>query len=69
MKAILEFNMPEEDAEFRLALEGCKYSCVIDHIFEVLRQHMKYEGKTNFTGEEIIEIINNARERYGVMNS
>jgi hypothetical protein len=42
MKAILEFNLPEEDEEYRHAVHGIDYSIVIDEIDNYLRGQLKY---------------------------
>jgi hypothetical protein len=41
-KAILEFNIPEEDEEFKHAKNGIIYSCAIDDILRHFRQIIKY---------------------------
>lgn len=67
MKAILEFNLPEDTEEFKMATEGWRYKSTIDDIFAKLRQHTKYESKYTFTDEEIITMINTAREENGLL--
>jgi hypothetical protein len=42
MKVTLEFNCPEEDEEFKLAINGHKNALVIDKFFEELRHVWKY---------------------------
>lgn len=43
MKAILEFNLPEEDDEFHYAKEGISYSIVIEDTLNHIRSILKYE--------------------------
>lgn len=43
MKAILEFEMPEEKEELHYALKGLSYSCVIEELDNWLRSKVKYE--------------------------
>jgi hypothetical protein len=56
-KAYLEFNLPEENEEFKLANEGLKYSCCIDSIKEHLRRLRKYEDKEVCNIEELENLI------------
>jgi len=43
MKAILEFNLPDENNEFTLAQRGSEYFCVLHEIMNHLRGHVKYD--------------------------
>lgn len=43
MKAILEFTLPDEQAEFRLAQQGGAYRAVVEDIDGWLRSHLKYD--------------------------
>lgn len=43
MRAILEFSLPEEQEEHRHALNGIRYSCVLDDFDNYLRSRLKYE--------------------------
>lgn len=43
MKAILEFNLPEDREDFDLAQNGNRYSCVIEELDNFLRAKIKYE--------------------------
>jgi len=45
MKAILEFNLPEEDAEHRVALDGWKWKSVLYNVDQWLRKLEKHEEK------------------------
>ncbi len=42
-KAILKFNLPEENEEFQDAINGCRYHSILRQIDEQLRQKIKYE--------------------------
>ena len=44
MKAVLKFNLPEEQSEHRLALDGWKWRCVVSDIADNLRSALKYDG-------------------------
>ena len=42
MKATLEFNLPEEADEHRMALDGQKWQFVVTDLLEELRTERKY---------------------------
>lgn len=42
MKAILEFDLPEENNEFMLAKRGSEWACALQNIDEQLRDWLKY---------------------------
>lgn len=43
MKAILEFNLPEEEAEFKQAANAGDMYCAIFEFSQYLRKKLKYE--------------------------
>ena len=43
MKAVLKFNLPEEQSEHRLALDGWKWRSVVSDIADKLRSALKYD--------------------------
>ena len=43
MKAILEFNLPEESDDFRYAINGEEYFLALNSIREDVRQMWKYQ--------------------------
>lgn len=43
MKAILEFNLPEEQDEFNYACNGLKYCSALSNIDSFLRSKIKYD--------------------------
>lgn len=45
MKAILEFNLPEDQSEYDLAINGIKYYSALSDIREWLRRRLKYESE------------------------
>lgn len=66
MKAYLSFNLPEENYEHDLALNGYKYKTVIDELDNVLRETIKYDAteltngcKPSSTQLKLIENIRN----------
>jgi hypothetical protein len=42
MKAVLEFNLPEEEHEFRTAVDGHKWQLVVTELDSRLRGRLKY---------------------------
>jgi hypothetical protein len=51
MKAILEFNLPEDSEDFNLALDGAKWSMAMWRINAFLRSEIKHpaEGMSDDT--------------------
>lgn len=64
MKATLEFNLPEDQAEFRYASDGAKAHIVLEHIDEYLRRAIK-DGVTT-TLEAVREELHDALNEYDI---
>ena len=45
MKAILIFNLPEEQEEHRLALDGSQWYCAVDDLRNWLRDRIKHHDE------------------------
>jgi hypothetical protein len=43
-KATLEFNLPEEQEEYRLAMEGSEMSRIVEELDNYLRNQLKYSS-------------------------
>jgi hypothetical protein len=59
-KAILEFNLPEENNEFNLANRGLEYYCAIWNALQKVREIIKYREiseETENALEEVREIL------------
>jgi hypothetical protein len=56
MKAILEFNLPEDKMDFKLATRGSKYYCMINEFEQYLRKIYKYEEHSDDIFNKIEEI-------------
>lgn len=52
MKAILEFNLPEEQAEHKLALDGFKWMAICHELDQWLRSLEKHEGQHTLKVDE-----------------
>lgn len=46
MRAILEFNLPEDRYEYKNAAKGTKYLMALEDIYTTLRNKVKYAEKT-----------------------
>jgi hypothetical protein len=53
MKAILEFNLPEDNQEFEYAKNGILYSIVLEELDNWLRNKYKYEDQETITIDEV----------------
>jgi hypothetical protein len=58
-KAILEFSLPEEKEEFKLAQNGSAYKYVIDELYAHIRALSKYQDKDSIDLEELREWLSN----------
>ena len=52
MKAILEFSLPEEKEELKLAQNGITYYCKLEEIMTYFRNEVKYNSD-NYTQEQL----------------
>ncbi len=59
-KAILEFNLPEEQLEFEQAVNASKYSSVLWDLDQYLRGQVKYPAEK--THEEFIDAMAKVRD-------
>lgn len=67
MKAILEFDLNEERAEFELVVNANKWYCVAWDIDQHLRSKTKYASDE--TPSEVVEALYQAREELlSIMN-
>ena len=65
MKAILEFNLPEEGEEHKMALHGLKYYGIIESVLEHIRTKIKnecYHDERREILEEISDLIHDELE-------
>ena len=60
MKAILEFNLPEDQERFDFATNGLNYYAALTEFDQWLRSEYKYNGKEEMyeVREKLNEIIN-----------
>lgn len=66
MKAVLEFSLPEEQAEFNAAVHASDTLYVLNQINERMRQILKYEEHS----DDVYDIVEKLRgELYEMCNS
>ena len=58
MTATLTFNLPEDQHEHQLALDGWKWKAVVSDIAEKLRTHLKHDDDLS---EEVAKALWNLR--------
>jgi hypothetical protein len=61
MEAILKFNLPEDNPEFRLAVNASKWYSVVWDIDQHLRSETKYAPDS--MPEEVYEALSKTREK------
>jgi hypothetical protein len=70
MKAILEFNLPEDNEEFNRAVKSVDYYVSLFEIYQYLRREMKYNEQLSDierdTFERIIEEFNKILTENGI---
>lgn len=66
MKAVLEFNLPEESEEHLNALNGVKYRAVLDELDNELREQWKYQDKQLISIEEVRSLIRELKDEYNI---
>ena len=59
MKATLEFNLPEEQVEFNLAVNGNKWSFVAWKVDQELRSKIKYSESITEEQRDIYQEVRN----------
>ena len=66
MKAILEFNLPEDTQDFELAIKGGYLSFIISDFDQKLRAMEKYEDTDVITIESARNILREIMEQYDI---
>jgi len=64
MKAKLEFNLPEEQIEFNLAVNGNKWSFVAWKVDQELRSKIKYSESITEEQRDIYQEVRNLINEY-----
>ena len=67
MEAILKFDLPEENPEFRLAVNASKWYSVVWDMDQYLRSQTKYAPDN--MSDEVYETLSKTREKlFEIMN-
>ncbi len=66
MEAILKFNLPDDQDDFRFAVEGTKWYLVVHTFDQYLRSQMKHND--NLTDEEYGLLEKVREELYSTIN-
>lgn len=61
MKSILEFDLPEEQDEHRVALDGYKWKCAMEELDQYYRGIVKY-GDDEIAAEHAEKVRDKLRE-------
>ncbi len=61
MKAILEFNLPEDKVDFDLAIQGSDWKHVCWEMDQLLRIHLKYD---NDLKEDEVKMLQYVRDEF-----
>lgn len=61
MKAKITFNLPDEETEFRDAINGNSYKAVIWELDQYLRSQLKHHDLSEEVGEKVLEIRDELR--------
>ena len=64
MEAILKFNLPEEQVEFNLAVNGNKWSFVAWKVDQELRSKIKYSESITEEQRDIYQEVRNLINEY-----
>ena len=57
MKAILEFNLPEDQEQFNVASKGMEWALLAWDLDQKMRSLLKYDPEKYKTGEQALEHI------------
>lgn len=65
MKAKITFNLPDEQEEFKAAMDGSAMSCALHDIDQYLRSQLKHADLTDEVYQTVQEIRN---ELHGILS-
>lgn len=66
MKAILIFDLPEEEWEHYASMKGREAFFILDSLWRWLRNEEKYQGKSELGIEEIRDFLKEEADRYSL---
>lgn len=68
-KAMLKFDLPEEDTEFQSAVHGAAYKAILWNLDQMLRSHVKYGGHdalANAAYQEVRDFLRGELSAHGI---
>jgi len=68
VKAILEFDLPEEECNYRTAIDGHKWKSAYNEVWNFVREKLKYHELTKGEGKAYEEIREKLIEALGDEN-
>ncbi len=69
MKAILEFNLPEDKVDFDLALQGSDWKHVCWEMDQLLRKHLKYDDDLKEDEVKMLQYVRDELYRFMIENN
>ena len=66
MKAILEFNLPEDKEEFDVSSRGMEWALLVWHIDQFIRNKIKYEQDSDGVLQLVRDKLNCLMEEKGL---
>jgi hypothetical protein len=66
MKAVLEFDLPEDNAAYELAINAAKYNLALHAISREIRNMAKYQNRKSITVEELRKLFYTTLEECGI---
>lgn len=66
MKAILEFDLPEDEHNLQTAIDGYRWKSIIEEVDRLLRNKAKYEDVEVMPIDAVRKIISDTITDYGV---
>ncbi len=66
MEAILKFNLPEDEEDMNLALQGKDFFCVLNALDDYLRDLFKYKNLEVISIEQIRDKILELKQEYQI---
>ncbi len=69
MKAILEFNLPEEQYEFNNAIKGGDWKDVCWQMDQLLRKHLKYDDDLKEDEVKMLQYVRDELYRFMIENN
>ena len=69
MKAILEFNLPEDKVDFDLALQGSDWKHVCWEMDQYLRKELKYSDDKSFEELKLLQEVRDEFHQFMIDNN